>query len=62
MAEAQAIHSRVRALLEDAALTVTGWAQCGLVCWDETLPVVLIEINGRPVREVISFFRIYVEV
>jgi hypothetical protein len=62
LAEAQEIDRQVRALLEDAALTVTGYRQAGLVFYDNTDTLDQEEVNGVKVYEIVSFYRVYVEI
>jgi hypothetical protein len=62
MSEAQEIDRLVRSLLKDASLTVTGYRQAGQVFYDETVMLRDAELNGVKVHEVVSFFRIYLEV
>ena len=61
MKEAQAINQKVIELLRDQAITVTGYDQAGLCFYDETVPLPDEELNGVKVKELVSFFRIYVE-
>lgn len=49
------------ARLKDVALTVTGYAFCGHVFYDETILLSEEVINGVKVRELVSAFRLYVE-
>lgn len=61
LVEAHEIDRQVRALLKDAAVSVSGYAQAGRVFYDDT--VVLREelIRGQKVHEIVSRYRIYVE-
>lgn len=59
--EAQTIIAKVIELLKDVALTVTGYAQCGRVFYDETVALPNEEINGVKCYELVAQFRIYVE-
>ena len=59
--EAQAIASQVITLLKDQSLTVTGWTQCGRIFYDRTVALTDEAINGIKCRELVVFFRIYVE-
>lgn len=59
--QAQAVIDRVIALLKDAALTITGWTQAGLVFYDSTTQLPLDELNGVKVHEIVAAFRIYAE-
>jgi hypothetical protein len=61
MAEAQAANRLTIAALKDAALTVVGYQQCGLVFYDETVLLRDELVNGVKVHELVSMFRIYVE-
>lgn len=58
---ARAINQKVIELLRDAALTVTGYAQCGRVFYDETIQLLAQDIGGIKVHELVSQFRIYVQ-
>jgi hypothetical protein len=60
-AEAQAICKKVKELLKDVALTVTGYKMAGLVVWKRTYPVGDTEINGEKVHETIVDFTAWVE-
>ena len=59
--EAQTIIAKVIELLKDQALTVAGYAQCGLVFYDETVALPDEAINGVKCYELVALFRIYVE-
>ena len=59
--EAMRINSRVVQVLKDAALVVEGYDQCGLIFWDDSAPIADEEINGVKVKEIVGFYRIYVE-
>lgn len=59
--EAQDINAKVIQLLRDQPLAVSGYTQCGLVFYDETVMLANEELNGVKVRELVSLFRIYVE-
>lgn len=59
--EGQAIVDRVIAVLKDAALTLTGWTQAGLVFYDTTTALAMDEMNGVKVQELVASFRVYVE-
>ena len=61
MAEAQACNRLVAAVLKDARITVTGYAQCGHVTYRETVPIGDADLNGVKVKEVVSTFTIWVE-
>lgn len=60
-AQSQSIGAKVVELLRDQALTVTGYAHCGRVIYDETVLLPRENINGVTVRELVAMFRIYVE-
>jgi hypothetical protein len=61
LAEAQEANRVAIGLLKDQALTVDGYAQAGLVFYDETVPLPDQELNGQKVHELVSFYRVYVE-
>ena len=61
LTEAQSINDQLIGLLSDAALTITGFTQCGLVRWEETLPPMIAELNGIQVHEVDSNFTLWVQ-
>lgn len=58
---AQEGNRQIVALLKDAALTVSGYTQCGRVFYDDTVPLPNQELNGVKVFEIVSNFRIYAE-
>jgi hypothetical protein len=60
-AEAQAIVAKVKDLLKDAALTVSGYAMAGRVVWRETVKLGTTEINGVKVNEWAVLFTFWVE-
>lgn len=60
-AEAQSIIAAVVGLLKDAALTVSGYTQCGRVFYDHTEALQDVLINGVRCYELVAFFRVYVE-
>jgi hypothetical protein len=60
-AEAQSIIDAIVGLLRDAVLAVAGFQQCGRVFYDGTEPVSDSLINGVTCRELVAFFRVYVE-
>lgn len=59
--EAQAANQKVIELLRDQTLTVSGYAMCGKVFYEQTQPMPEAEINGVPVREIVSMFRLWVQ-
>lgn len=59
--EAQQVNQKVIQLLRDQALTITGYSQCGLVFYDETVLLADEELNGVKVHEIVSLFRIYAQ-
>lgn len=61
MRTAQEINRQAIALLKDAALTIAGYAQAGLVFFDETVGPFTTDINGVLCFELVSNFRIYAE-
>lgn len=61
MTEAQSIIQKVIELLRDQSLTVSGYAHCGQVMYDETVTVPDEVVNGVRVKELVAFFRIYVQ-
>ncbi len=61
LSEAQALNKQIVALLKDAAITVTGYAQCGLIVYHETVLLRDQELNGVKVHELVSTFTIWVE-
>lgn len=61
MKQAQEIAAKVVELLRDASLTVTGYAQCGRVFYDDTVSLPDEILNGVHVRELVVLFRIYVQ-
>jgi len=61
LSEAQAIDRLVIGLFRDVALTVSGYTFCGRIFYDRTVTLPDEVLNGVPVHEVVSFFRLYVE-
>jgi hypothetical protein len=59
--EAQDILARAIALLKDAALTVSGFAHCGRVLYEESVLLPDEDVNGVKVREIVGLFRLWVE-
>jgi hypothetical protein len=59
--QAQTIGAKVIELLRDQPLTISGYAHCGLVFYDETQLFNDQIIAGVRVRELVSMFRIYAE-
>jgi hypothetical protein len=59
--DVQAITQQVIALLKDKAVTVSGYAQAGLIFYDRTVLLPDELIQGVKCREMVAFFRIYVE-
>lgn len=57
----QQIIARAVALLKDAAVSVTGFVQCGRVVYDETVLLPDEDVNGEKVRELVALFRVWVE-
>jgi hypothetical protein len=57
--DAQTITQKVRELLRDKALTVTGYTQGGRVVWESTLEPTPEEITGVRVLEQVSLFRLW---
>jgi len=60
-AEASEINRQIVTLLKDAALTVTGFAQCGTVVYHETQAFPSEELHGVKVHEVVSLYTVWVE-
>jgi hypothetical protein len=58
-AEAQAIIAKVKDLLKDAALTVSGYTMAGRVVWRETVKLGMTEINGVKVNEWVVLFTLW---
>lgn len=61
-AQAQAIIAKVKDLLKDVALTVSGYQASGRLVWRETVPIGETEINGVVVREWVVLFTGWFEV
>lgn len=61
LSEAQSLNQQIVALLKDAAITVTGYAQCGLIVYRETMVLRDQQLDGVKVHEVVSTFTIWVE-
>jgi hypothetical protein len=59
--EAQSLVDQVIDRLKDATLQIEGYRQCGLVFYDDTIPLLDEELNGVKVHELVSQFRIYAE-
>lgn len=59
--EAQSIIDKVKELLRNQSITVTGFTQCGKVFYDRTVPLADQLINGVKCHELVAFFRVYVE-
>lgn len=59
--EAHAAHQLTIAALRDAALTITGYAQCGRVVYRETQLLRDQEILGEKVHEVVGIFTVWAE-
>lgn len=57
--DAQTITQKVKELLRDKALTVTGYTQAGRVFHEDTLEPTLEEITGVRVLEQVSIFRLW---
>lgn len=60
-AEGQAIVAKLKDLLKDAALTVTGYAMAGKVVWRETIKLGMADLNGTLVTEWVVLFSCYLE-
>jgi hypothetical protein len=60
-AEGQAIAAKVKELLKDATLTVSGYQVAGRVFWRSTTDLGFTELYGVMTREWVSEFSIYVE-
>ncbi len=60
--EAQTIQDAVIAALKHAALTVTGFRQGGRVVYDDTVLLPDEDVNGIKCRELVSQFRLWVEI
>lgn len=60
-AQAQAIIAKVKDLLKDAALTVSGYAMAGRVVWRETVKLGSTEIQGVKVNEWVVLFTLWME-
>ena len=61
LSEAQSINKSIVALLKDAAITVTGYTQCGLIFYRETVTLRSEELFGQKVHEIVSLFTVFVE-
>lgn len=61
MSEAQAINQQIVALLKDAAIGITGYTQCGLIVYRETVTLRDEELAGTKVHEVVSIFTVWCE-
>lgn len=61
LSEAQAINKVIVALLKDAAITITGFAQAGLIVYHETQTLREQELFGIKVHEVVSLYTIWCE-
>lgn len=63
LTEAREIDRLIIGTLRDVALPVdaTLYRTCGLAFWDTTTPLPAVELNGVPVHELVSIFRVYVE-
>lgn len=59
--QAQAIMQQCIELLRDQTLTVSAYAPCGRVFYDETLLLPEADLNGVPVRELVARFRLYLQ-
>lgn len=59
-AQGQAIAAKVKELLKDAAVTVSGYQQGGLMFWRQTVDLGDTLINGVKVHEWVSEFTLYV--
>lgn len=60
-AQVQLITAKVIELLRDQALTVTGYAQAGLVFYDHTTLLNDVVFHGIKCREMVAFFYTFVE-
>ncbi len=60
-AEAQGLNQQIVALLKDAAISPTGYAQCGRIVYRETIPIPESQLNGVKVHEIVSNFTVWVE-
>lgn len=61
LSEAHSLNQSIVALLKDAAITVTGYTQAGLVTYRETVTLRDQELFGAKVHEVVSLFTVWVE-
>ena len=61
MSQAQSINAKVIELLKDQALTVSGYAMCGHVFYDESVLLLDQDLNGVKVNELVALFRAFVE-
>jgi hypothetical protein len=61
MSEAQSLNRQIVALLKDAAVTVTGYAQAGRIVYRESVTLPSEILNGMAVHEVVSIFTVWVE-
>lgn len=59
-AEGQAIAAKVKELLKDAAITVSGYQQAGLMFWRQTVDLGDTLINGVKVHEWVAEFTLFV--
>lgn len=59
--EAHLINQQVITLLRDQAVTISGYAQAGLIFYDRTVPLADEVLNGVKCHELVSFFRLYAE-
>ena len=60
-AEVETIAAKVKELLKDAALTVSGYQTAGKVFWRESLKLPGGVVNGVPVKEMVVACDVYVE-
>jgi hypothetical protein len=59
--ELQGILGQAVTLLEDATLTVSGYAMCGQVFYDSTTEPIVSEIGGQACWEAVANFYLWVE-
>ncbi len=60
-AEAQAIVAKVKDLLKDQVISVSGYQQAGRIVWRDTVKIGETEINGEKVREWVVLFTFWME-
>jgi hypothetical protein len=57
--EAQELNRQVKAILKDAAITIAGYAQAGLIVYHQTIALPNQTLQGVLVHEIVSLFTVW---